>query len=147
MATKTNNEVATVETVGFSNIARLTDLKSELMECCVGMEFSMDRIKMPSGVSKFFTVPADGAEEQQVAEIVGIILHSHPSFPITPRHIKAEAILRIAAPLTADKVLAALAVTAASVLITVLAAVQRGREKRVRTARCCISCRKVNCSP
>jgi len=80
MATKTNNEVATVETVGFSNIARLTDLKSELMECCVGMEFSMDRIKMPSGVSKFFTVPADSEEEQQVSEIVGIILHSHPSF-------------------------------------------------------------------
>nr|WP_325191189.1 hypothetical protein [uncultured Selenomonas sp.] len=80
MATKTNNEAATVETGGFSNIARLTDLKSELMECCVGMEFSMDRIKMPSGVSKFFTVPADGEEEQQVAEIVGIILHSHPSF-------------------------------------------------------------------
>lgn len=84
MATKTNNELATVEsgvrTGGFANVAQMAALKEELMECCVGMEFSMDRIKMPSGVSKFFIVPGDGEEEQQVSEIVGIVLHSHPSF-------------------------------------------------------------------
>lgn len=83
MATKTN-ELATinneVQAGGFANLAQMAALKDELMECCVGMEFSMDRIKMPSGVSKFFTVPGDGEEEQQVTEIIGIVLHSHPSF-------------------------------------------------------------------
>lgn len=85
MATKTNNIEAVQENSmmpigGFANIANIAALKDELMECCVGMEFSMDRIKMPSGVSKFFTVPGDGEDEQQVTEIVGIILHSHPSY-------------------------------------------------------------------
>jgi len=84
MATKTNNEVATVnhdtQIGGFANLAQMATLKDELMDCCAGIEFTMDRIKMPSGVSKYFTVPGDGEEEQQVTEISGIVLHSHPAY-------------------------------------------------------------------
>ena len=79
MSTKVN-EVISHEQGGFANLAKFGELKNELLECCVGMEFSMDKIKMPSGVSKFFTIPGDSEEEQQVSEITGIILHSHPAF-------------------------------------------------------------------
>lgn len=53
---------------------------SEAMAECDGLEFTLDRVKMPGGGATAFELPGDGEEPEPARELRGIIVHSHPAF-------------------------------------------------------------------
>lgn len=77
MGSTENTEVAVG---GFAGVSALGFLGDE-MDDCAGLEFSFDRIKIPSGGMTAFEVPGDSEEDvEMVKEINGVILYNHPAF-------------------------------------------------------------------
>ena len=69
-------EIATAS--GYAALANVDTLNSALSEDCDGLEFSLDRIKIPSGGGTAFEVPTDEeGETDMVKEITGVILYNH----------------------------------------------------------------------
>ena len=75
MAT-TNKNDSTEMTVshGFSEIANLSFLSEAMNDECAGLEFSLDRVKIPSGGMTAFEVPTGDGETTEL-----VILMSHPA--------------------------------------------------------------------
>ena len=72
-----NTEVAVG---GYAGVTALGFLGDE-MDDCAGLEFSFDRIKIPSGGTTAFEVPGDSEDDvEMVKEISGVILYNHPAF-------------------------------------------------------------------
>lgn len=72
-----NTEVAAG---GFAGITSLGFLGEDLDDIA-GLEFSFDRIKIPSGGTTAFEVPGDFDDDtEMVKEINGVILYNHPAF-------------------------------------------------------------------
>lgn len=72
-----NTEVAVG---GYAGVTALGFLGEE-MDDCAGLEFSFDRIKIPSGGTTAFEVPGDSEDDvEMVKEITGVILYNHPAF-------------------------------------------------------------------
>ena len=76
-----NNEVKATEiaeTSGYVALANMDTLNNALAEDCDGLEFSLDKIKIPSGGGTAFEVPTDEeGETDMVKEITGVILFNH----------------------------------------------------------------------
>ena len=65
---------------GFSEMANLSFLSEAMNEECAGLEFSLDRVKIPSGGMTAFEVPTgDGETTELEKEIDCVILISHPA--------------------------------------------------------------------
>lgn len=65
---------------GYAGVTALGFLGEE-MDDCAGLEFSFDRIKIPSGGTTAFEVPGDSEDDvEMVKEITGVILYNHPAF-------------------------------------------------------------------
>lgn len=75
----TTTEIAV--TGGFAALEGLDILNEALADDCQGLDFSFDRIKIPSGGSTAFEVPGDDEEDTQMAkDITGVILFNHPAY-------------------------------------------------------------------
>lgn len=75
-----NTENTEVAVDGFSGITSLGFLGEE-MDDIAGLEFTFDRIKIPSGGTTAFEVPGDSEDDvEMVKEINGVILYNHPAF-------------------------------------------------------------------
>lgn len=74
--TEVKNELA--QTSGYAALANRADMDTTFAEDCDGLEFSLDRIKIPAGGGTAFEVPTDEeGTTDMVKEITGVILHSH----------------------------------------------------------------------
>ena len=75
-----NTQIAAVET-GFTALANNNILEEALADEYAGLEFSIDRVKLPAGGGTAFEVPAeDGEDTEMVKDITGVILYNHPAF-------------------------------------------------------------------
>ena len=73
------NEVAMTE--GYAVLGNREFLEDAMADDCQGLEFSLDRIKIPAGGGTMFEIPsADGDEPEMVKELTGVIVYNHPSF-------------------------------------------------------------------
>ena len=80
MSEKNNKNAALTATHGFSEIANINFLSEAMNDDCAGLEFSLDRIKIPSGGMTAFEVPTgDGENSELEKEIECVILMSHPA--------------------------------------------------------------------
>ena len=79
-----NNELVTQDNElvesGYANNEALALLKEAMEDDCVGMEFGLDKIKIPAGGMTAFEVPGDEDEPEMVKDITGVILFNHPAF-------------------------------------------------------------------
>jgi hypothetical protein len=67
-----------IVTGGYAALANMETLNEALAEDCDGLEFSLDKIKIPAGGGTAFEVPTDEeGETDMVKEIVGVILYNH----------------------------------------------------------------------
>ncbi len=67
-----------IEAGGYAALANMETLNEALAEDCDGLEFSLDKIKIPAGGGTAFEVPTDEeGETDMVKEIVGVILYNH----------------------------------------------------------------------
>lgn len=73
-----NKETSVAETKGFNAIANIEALNEAMKSDCQGMEFSFDKIKLPTGGGLAFEVPSIEQEEPEMKkEIKGVILFHH----------------------------------------------------------------------
>lgn len=78
----TNTEETSVVPFSFADM-ELADIGSIMGEDTEGLNFTFDRVRIPSAGSTSFEIPdPDGAEEDTVSvkEITGVILYNHPAF-------------------------------------------------------------------
>ena len=70
-----------VATTGFTALANNNLLEEAMTDEYAGLEFSIDRVKLPAGGGTAFEVPAeDGEDTEMVKDITGVILYNHPAF-------------------------------------------------------------------
>ena len=75
-----NTQIAAVET-GFTALANNNILEEALADEYAGLEFSIDRVKLPAGGGTAFEVPAeDGEDTEMVKDITGVILYNHLAY-------------------------------------------------------------------
>ena len=73
-----NNEMTAAN--GFSELSGMNFLAEAMNDECAGLEFSLDRVKIPAGGMTAFEVPAgDGETSELQKEIDCVILLSHPA--------------------------------------------------------------------
>ena len=74
------NEATTevAEVSGYAALANMDTMNTALAEDCDGLEFSLDKIKIPAGGGTAFEVPTDEeGNTDMVKEITGVILYNH----------------------------------------------------------------------
>ena len=75
-----NKELA-VATTGFTALANNNLLEEAMTDEYAGLEFSIDRVKLPAGGGTAFEVPAeDGEDTEMVKDITGVVLYNHPAY-------------------------------------------------------------------
>lgn len=78
------NEINSTELTPVTGYAALTTnntLNEALADDCAGMDFQLDRIKIPAGGSTAFEVPGEESGETEMAkDITGVILYNHPAY-------------------------------------------------------------------
>ena len=75
-----NENTGMAERGGFAEIANIDLIQEAMNDECAGLEFSLDRIKIPSGGMTAFEVPTgDGETTELEKEIECVILLSHPA--------------------------------------------------------------------
>lgn len=75
-----NTEIA-VTNNGFASLDTMSALNEVIGEEFAGLDFQLDRVKLPAGGGTAFEVPAeDGEGTDMVKEITGVILHNHPAY-------------------------------------------------------------------
>lgn len=75
-----NDTQAMMAKSGYGSMIEGSFLTDAMNEECAGLEFSLDRIKIPSGGMTAFEVPSgDGENSELVKEIECVILLSHPA--------------------------------------------------------------------
>lgn len=76
---KETTEVAI--TSGYGEVGNLNFLSEAMDDDCAGLNFQLERIKLPSGGMTAFEVPAGDGENTELAkEIEGVILYNHPVY-------------------------------------------------------------------
>ena len=66
---------------GFAAMTNLDILSEAMNDDCAGLDFQLDRIKLPSGGMTAFEVPlGDGENSELSKEIEGVILYNHPAY-------------------------------------------------------------------
>lgn len=79
MSEKKNTELTT--TSGYLALADNHLLEEAMAEECAGLEFTLDRVKLPAGGGTAFELPSeDGEDTEMVKDITGVILYNHPAF-------------------------------------------------------------------
>lgn len=79
MAVKTKSTELT--TSGFASLEGYQNFRSSLEEDCQGLDFTLDRIKIPSGGSTNFELPGeDDNDTISSKEVVGVMLYNHPAY-------------------------------------------------------------------
>lgn len=74
-----NTEIAVNE--GFAVFANQNVLNEALTDDCQGLEFSLDRVKLPAGGGTAFEIPsAEGEDPEMAKEITGVIVYNHPAY-------------------------------------------------------------------
>lgn len=74
-----NTEIAVNE--GFAVFANQNVLNEALADDCQGLEFSLDRVKLPAGGGTAFEIPsAEGEDPEMAKEITGVIVYNHPAY-------------------------------------------------------------------
>mgnify|MGYP004633880751 CR=1 FL=1 len=74
-----NTEIAVNE--GFAVLANQNVLNEALADDCQGLEFSLDRVKLPAGGGTAFEIPsAEGEDPEMAKEITGVIVYNHPAY-------------------------------------------------------------------
>jgi len=59
----------------------IIDPEEAMADEYAGLEFSIDRIKLPGGGGTAFEVPSeDGEDTEPVKDITGVILYNHPAY-------------------------------------------------------------------
>ena len=77
---KTNESTEMTVNGGFSELSNMNFLVEAMNDECAGLEFSLDRVKIPSGGMTAFEVPTgDGESSELQKEIECVILLSHPA--------------------------------------------------------------------
>lgn len=75
---KEMNATEIAEVNGYAALAQMDTLGNVLAEDCDGLEFSLDKIRIPAGGGTAFEVPTDEeGETDMVKEITGVILYNH----------------------------------------------------------------------
>ena len=75
-----NTEIATVKS-GYMALANNSFLEEAMAGECAGLEFTIDRVKLPAGGGTAFEIPSEeGEETEMVKDITGVILYNHPAF-------------------------------------------------------------------
>ena len=64
--TNTNETTAMTASRGFSEIANINFLSEAMNDECAGLEFSLDRVKIPSGGMTAFEVPTGDGETTEL---------------------------------------------------------------------------------
>lgn len=78
---KKSKDTQLAEQGSFAAMEAMETLKEAMADDCAGLEFSFDRIKIPSGGATQFELPSDDAENVQTTpEIKGVILFHHPAY-------------------------------------------------------------------
>ena len=76
---ETNNALTTIES-GYIALAD-TSLSEIMAEDCRGLEFTLDRVKLPAGGGIAFEIPSpDGTDVEMEKELKGIIVFNHPAY-------------------------------------------------------------------
>ena len=76
---ETSNALTTIES-GYIALAD-TDLSEIMAEDCQGLEFTLDRVKLPAGGGIAFEIPSsDGTDAEMEKELRGIIVFNHPAY-------------------------------------------------------------------
>lgn len=76
--TKDTKSVATIESTGYLALKEF-DFNTAISEEMDGLNATFERIKMPSGGTTLFQLPADTSEEPNfIKEFSAVILHHHP---------------------------------------------------------------------
>lgn len=79
MSEKNQNELAVSE--GFAALANQEVLNEALADDCQGLEFSFDRVKLPTGGGIAFEIPStDGEDSEMAKDITGVIVYNHPAY-------------------------------------------------------------------
>lgn len=77
---KTNESTEMTVNGGFSELSNMNFLAEAMNDECAGLEFSLDRVKIPAGGMTAFEVPTgDGESSELQKEIECVILLSHPA--------------------------------------------------------------------
>lgn len=80
MSKETNSTELTAAS-GFAAIANIDLLNEAMADDCQGLEFSLDRVKLPAGGGIAFEIPsAEGEEAEMSKDITGVIVFNHPAF-------------------------------------------------------------------
>ena len=75
---KNENAVAVI---GYAALANNNLFEEAMADEYAGLEFTMDRVKLPAGGGTAFEVPAeDGEDSEMVKDITGVILFNHPAY-------------------------------------------------------------------
>ena len=69
-----NTQIAAVET-GFTALANNNILEEALADEYAGLEFSIDRVKLPAGGGTAFEVPAEDGEDTEMVKDIGSWFH------------------------------------------------------------------------
>lgn len=79
MSDKKNTEIAVNE--GFAALANRDVLNEAMADDCQGLEFSFDRVKLPTGGGTAFEIPSAESDETEMAkDITGVIVYNHPAY-------------------------------------------------------------------
>lgn len=66
---------------GFAAMTNMDILSEAMNDDCAGLDFQLDRIKLPSGGMTAFEVPAGDGENTELAKVIeGVILYNHPAY-------------------------------------------------------------------
>ncbi len=77
MSANKGNAALAVQNSGYLALAN-TDFSAMVSSEMEGLDLSFDRVKIPSGGSTAFELPADGDDTETVKEFSAVILHHHP---------------------------------------------------------------------
>lgn len=141
MATEKNAKKTTevVTTGGYGEIANMNFLSDAMDDDCAGLDFQLERIKLPSGGMTAFEAPAgDGENTDLTKEIEEVIIYNHPVNSYYLEAYKGETIRRTAVLLMVSAVRAIRVATARHAGST-SSAVAMVKVRPARTGVCFIS--------
>ncbi|MCM1439360.1 MAG: hypothetical protein NC131_09210 [Roseburia sp.] len=79
MSDNKNTEIAVNN--GFAVLTNQDILNETMADDCRGLDFSFDRVKLPSGGGTAFEIPSAESDESEMAkDITGVIVYNHPAF-------------------------------------------------------------------
>ena len=79
MSNKKNTELTA--NTGFAALANRDLLNEAMADDCQGLEFTFDRVKLPTGGGTAFEIPSAENEETEMAkDITGVIVYNHPAY-------------------------------------------------------------------